>query len=126
MQQVREWDVIHDEVALFLVHFQEEGVILDDVSVVKMLDVCEIAFQEEDVLAVQTNAFHCIQFPTLLQVAFLHNTMCTLSDLFAHYVLLLENRACLLRGLTLIPLKIGLRRLCATKRCTLLELINMF
>lgn len=52
VQQIREGHVIHDEVALFLVHFKEEGMVGDDVAVVEMLDVGEIALQEEDVLAV--------------------------------------------------------------------------
>lgn len=66
MEQVRKRDIIHDEVALFLVHFEEECVVLYDISVVEMLDVCEIALQEEDVLAVQTNALHRILLTTLL------------------------------------------------------------
>lgn len=51
--------------------------------------------------------------------------MSTFSDLLAHSVLLFENRACLLWGLTLVPLKVGLRRFCAAERCALLEVMNM-
>jgi hypothetical protein len=55
VQQIGEGDVIHDEVALFLVHLQEEGLVFDDVFVVEMLDIREISLQEEDVLPVQAD-----------------------------------------------------------------------
>ena len=61
VQQIWKWHIIHNEVALFLVHFEEEGMVGDDVAVVEMLYVCEVALQEEDVLAVQTDALHCEQ-----------------------------------------------------------------
>lgn len=52
--------------------------------------------------------------------------MGTFSDLLAHCVLFLEDRASLLRGLTFVALKVGLRRFRAAKGCTLLELMNLF
>lgn len=59
VQQIWKWHVIHDQMALFFVHFEEEGVVGDDVAVVQMLYVREVALQEKDVLAVQTDALHC-------------------------------------------------------------------
>ena len=52
--------------ALFLVHFEEERVVFDDVSVVQMLDVREVALQKQDVFAVQPDALHGKQLPTLI------------------------------------------------------------
>lgn len=51
--------------------------------------------------------------------------MRTFSDLLAHCVLFFENRAGLLRGLTLVALKVGLRRFGAAKGWAFLELMNL-
>jgi hypothetical protein len=45
--------------ALFLIHLQEEGVVRDDIPVVQVLDICEVALQEQDVLSIQPDRFDC-------------------------------------------------------------------
>lgn len=43
MEQVWKGDIVHNQMALFFIHLQKEGMIGDDVPVMKVLDVCEVA-----------------------------------------------------------------------------------
>ena len=88
MKEIGKGYIIHDEMALFLIHFQEEGMVGDDVAVVQVFDIGEVALEEEDVLTIQSDRFHCEGLETVPVLTFFNDTMSTLTDLLTQLVLL--------------------------------------
>ena len=60
----------------------------DDVSMVQMLYIREVSLQEEDVLPVQTDRFHCQDLTSIYMRAFLDDSVSTLTDLLPYHVFL--------------------------------------
>lgn len=81
VEEIGKGNVVHDQVTLLLIHLQEEGVVGDDVPVMQVLDIGEVALQEQDVLAVQTDRFHCQGLVAVPVLAFLYDPVGALSDL---------------------------------------------
>lgn len=72
--------------ALFFGQFEEEGMIANDVLVVQTFYLCKVPFEEKDMLAIQSDRFHCKNCPFAL--SFLntlpHDSVCALPYLLSH------------------------------------------
>lgn len=90
--------------AFLILHFEEEGLVGDDVGVLQLLNVDEVVFEENDVFALYFEGFNCQKLPRLLAIALPHHSMRALSDLLCHRVVIVEKIVGLLFRLRLAGL----------------------
>jgi hypothetical protein len=108
VEQVGEGHVVHDEVALFLGHFEEERVVGDDVLVMQVFYVGEVALQEEDVLPIQPDRLYRKDLLGVSEAALLHYPVGALPNLLPNHVLLQQQRKRLLRRHRLLAFIVAL------------------
>jgi hypothetical protein len=92
VQKIGVGQVVHDQVADFRLHFEEQHLVVDDMRVPQLTNVHEVILQEQDVLPVQMQYLHCVQLLLVLGIALLYDSVGALSDFFAYIVLVLEQR----------------------------------
>jgi hypothetical protein len=92
-EKVGEGQVVHDQVALLRLHLEEQCVVGDDVTMLKVFDVCEVLLQKQDMLSVEAHCFYRSQFPSFPTEALLHHPVGALPDLVAHDVPVREDGA---------------------------------
>lgn len=93
MEQVRKWQVLHDEVTGLLSHLKEERMVANHVLVLECLDIRKILLQEKYVFPIQRDRLDCEPPARTLLGAMSDHPMCTLANLIPQGVLVLEERS---------------------------------
>jgi hypothetical protein len=88
--EVREWEVLHDQVGNALLEIEVEGVVADDAGVAQLLDGEEVFLQLQDVFLVHADDLHRVDLSRLAVLATVHAGVGALSYHLKQRILLVE------------------------------------